>query len=103
MLFRSLEYEIRLKLDDLTESHIQVKINLAEQILAESTHQKNVERFWSQTWPQIIGKIDDNATKIATLEVEVAELRTKMMIWGVALCIGVPVLATVLQILLENR
>jgi len=94
---------IERKVDGLAESLVQVKINLAEQILAENTHQKNVERFWSQTWPHIMGKIDDNATKIAILEVEMASLRTKMMIWGVSICIGFPVMATVLQIVLENR
>lgn len=88
---------IEKKLDGLTSSNTIIIAGLAAHKAAEENHQRNIERFWGQTWPEVIEKLDKNATKIALLEVAVAELRTKMVIWGGALTVGVPILAIFLE------
>ena len=88
---------IETKLDGLATSNTKIMAELAAQRIAEENHQRNIERFWGQTWPDVIEKLDKNATKIAEMEVTVAELRTKMVIWGGALTVGVPILAIFLE------
>ena len=86
------------KLDGLATAHVDIMACLSAQKIAEENHQRNIERFWGQTWPNVVDRLDGNATKIAQIDIKVAELRTKMMIWGCCLTIGVPALATIVQI-----
>lgn len=88
---------IEQKLDRLTESQNKIQVSIAEQRQIDKNHQSNIDRFWDNTIPDIMGKIDGNQTQIATLEVSLAELRTRMVIWGTCLTVGVPALIAIVQ------
>jgi hypothetical protein len=70
------------KLDQLVISQNQLKISAAEHKQHEKTHQKNIDRFWDSTWPEVIEKMDGNSTRIAELEVELARIKTMVLVWG---------------------
>ena len=88
---------IEMKLDRLTVSQNEIQVSIAEQRQIDKHQQVSLERFWDKTIPDIMGKIDGNSTHIATLEVDVAELRTRMVIWGTCLTVGVPALIAIVQ------
>jgi len=73
---------IEKKLDRLVSTQNDLKISAAKYEEQEKSHQKNIDRFWGSTWPDVVEKIDGNSTKIATLEVEIAKIKTKVMVWG---------------------
>ena len=89
--------EVSDKLDEIRESIFEIKIAIAEHKQQEQNHQQNIQRFWDVTWPKALEKMDSNSTRIAGMNIELTELRTKVMIWGVTLTVGVPAIATLLQ------
>lgn len=89
---------IEKKIDSIQTAQNTLRVDFAKHQALEENHQGAMEKFWTQNWPKVLEKIDKNAASIAKLEVQVAELRTKMMLWGSILTVGVPILATILQI-----
>ena len=73
---------IEQKLDGLVSAQNELKVDAARNNTREENHQKNIDRFWRATWPDIIVKIDGNSTKIATLDVDIAKIKTKVLVWG---------------------
>ena len=73
---------IEKKLDGLVLVQNDLKVDAAKTNTRDENLQKNIDRFWGTTWPDIIVKIDGNSTKIATLEVEIAKIKTKVLVWG---------------------
>lgn len=88
---------IEQKIDVLSEAHFDIKISLAALRQIEMNNQVNIERFWSKQWPEVLHKIEQNAKKIGKIEVSIAELKAKVMVWGGCLTVLVPVLAFLLQ------
>ena len=67
----------------INEKLTSLRVDIAEQA-----------QFWSQAWPNALAKIEDNATKITKLEIELVALKTRMMIWGAILMAGAPIVAS---------
>ena len=88
---------IERKIDGIQASYTDLRVIIARQVQAEENHQHNIERFWNTSWPEFAEKIDNNATRIGEMEVKIAQLSTKIMIWGATLTVGVPILAVFLQ------
>ena len=80
---------IEKKLDRVVVSQQELKISAAKYEEQEKSHQKNIDRFWGSTWPDVVEKIDQNSTKIATLEIELAKIKTKVLVWGSVLTVMV--------------
>lgn len=94
---------IEAKVDCLADKQHEMQVVLAEHSQIDRNHQKNIERFWNNTWPEVVEKIEGNSTRLGQMEVEIAKLRTTMVIWGSALSVGVPILATVIMWLLQKK
>ena len=73
---------IEKKLDGLVLAQNDLKVDAAKNNTRDENLQKNIDRFWRTTWPDVIVRIDGNSTKIATLEVEIAKIKTKVLVWG---------------------
>lgn len=73
---------IEKKLDRLVSTQNDLKVAAGRYEEQEKSHQKNIDRFWGSTWPDVVEKIDRNSTKIATLEIELAKIKTKVLVWG---------------------
>tara|TARA_R110000822_G_scaffold109836_1_gene239824 strand:- start:354 stop:662 length:309 start_codon:yes stop_codon:yes gene_type:complete len=73
---------IEKKLDNLALVQADFKVSTALHEEKERAHQKNIARFWGDTWPDVIQKIELNSTRIASLEVELAKIKTKVLVWG---------------------
>ena len=73
---------INKKLDALALCQNNIKISLAEQKTHQRNHQKTMESFWERTWPGVIEKMDSNSTRIASLEVDIAKIKTMVFVWG---------------------
>jgi len=95
--------EIERKLDSLVKIQNDLRISAAEQRLQEKAHQKNIERFWSATWPAIIEKMDNNSTKIVEIEVALARVKTTVMIWGTFLAGLIAVAVPLIVVYLEKN
>lgn len=79
------------KLDDLCSAQNDIKICIAEQKTHNKNYQKVMERFWNNTWPDVIEKIDSNSTRIATIEVDLARIKTMVVVWGSLLSVLVAI------------
>ena len=53
---------------------------MAEKLISMESSQ---EGFWSRDWPSIMTKINDNSTRVATIELDLAKLKTKIAISGI--------------------
>lgn len=69
-------------LDLLAKSQMVIKVSIAQQQTHQQNHQKTMERFWERTWPGVIEKIDSNSTRIASIEVDIARIKTMIVVWG---------------------
>lgn len=73
---------IEKKLDGLVSVQNDLKVDAVRNNTRNENLQKNIDRFWRSTWPEVIVKIDGNSTRIATLEVDIAKIKTKVLVWG---------------------
>ena len=62
---------IETKLDRIATAQNGLQIAVAKQ-----------QTRWEQTWPGAILKIDENSAKIACLEIDLAKIKTTVLLWG---------------------
>jgi hypothetical protein len=74
--------QISAKMDDLSAAQNSLKVSMAKQQTHHENSRRTMDRFWDSTWPEVIEKIDGNSTKIVTLEVDIARIKTMVMLWG---------------------
>ena len=79
---------IEQKIDELSK----VREDIAAMRQVDKHHQQNMDLFLQTNWPQAMAKIDANSTRIAEVEVDVAKLKTLVVVWGSILSVGVPAL-----------
>tara|TARA_R110000751_G_C13600905_1_gene462191 strand:- start:379 stop:684 length:306 start_codon:yes stop_codon:yes gene_type:complete len=70
------------KLDELVSAQNAIKVTVAGQYANQKNHQKIMERFLNNTWPGVIVKIDCNSTRIAKIELDIARIKTMVVVWG---------------------
>ena len=74
--------QIALKLDALTGTQTDIKVSIGKLQTHSENHQDTMERFWSRTWPGVVEKLDSNNTRIAQIEVDLAKIKTTVLLWG---------------------
>lgn len=90
------------KIDHITSELHSIKIEMAKHNEAEKNRQQNSNRFWEQTWPDVLKQINQNRNEIAQLNVRIAELSTKMMIFGTSIVVSVPIISAIVFKYLGN-
>lgn len=76
------ENRILKKMESLEESVNEIRVQLATKGTQQKNDRANMDRFWTVTWPSILGKVDDNSTEIAKIQLRMVRLETKLIVYG---------------------
>lgn len=80
------------KLDSITHHQHQLSLLVAKNEERDKASQKALDFFLTSQWPKVIEKVERHQIGISTLEVEIARIKTKILVWG-SFLVGIIVLS----------